>query len=357
MSIVLSAILVLFITILVSQFGGKLNAKSSLIWWLIFLFLLLCTVYPEILLPVAHILGIQLVSNLVLASLIVFLMFLAIQESALTTFLTRRMRDLVSTQASREYSVTPFKQHSEGHHPKRVLIVFPTFNEEKSLPSMADRLRTVQGDSKFEFHFCFVNDGSEDGSETILSEHFEGRYVSHTTNIGVAGAMLTGFKILKRAKFDYVVQCDADGQHPVDQILRLVSEADRLNADLLIGSRYLSLNSFQAHESSTLTRRVGSTLIRLALRLFSFRYQITDPTSGFRVYSRNAALFLMKNMPDEYPEPESAALLMHAKKKIVEVQVEMTSRTTGVSSLAGIRSAQFMIKVLSALIGLRMRSW
>ncbi len=90
--------------------------------------------------------------------------------------------------------------------------------------------------------------------------------------------------------------------------------------------------------------------------MFTKGSRIYDTTSGFRVYSKKAMTRLLSVLPDEFPEPESIALLSLDNQKIVEMPVEMRKRESGVSSLAGLKSARFMIKVLSALIGLRIRN-
>jgi hypothetical protein len=352
MPIFLILILILLIIILISQFGAKLNAKSSFTWWLIFGFLLFSTVYPAGLLPLAHLLGIQLVSNMVMAGLLVLLMFLSIQENVISTQLQRKLRDSVTSDAASEF-IQKFQNQTSSR--KRVLVAFPAFNEEGSLPGVLESLSRFKYDSEFDLTFLFVNDGSKDRTEQILSGSSAVHFVSHSTNVGVAGVMLTAFKILNRLDFDSVVQCDADGQHPIDQIPALLKCAAQERADLTIGSRYLSQGAFERHESSSLTRRVGSALISSVLKLFSSTARVTDPTSGFRVYSAQAARFLSRNMPDDYPEPESVGLLLLAGKKVVETEVSMKPRTAGESSLGGLNGAQFMIKVITALLGLRLR--
>lgn len=355
MSLVLNSILFVFITLLLSQFGGKLNAKSSLSWWLLFAFLLICSIYPEGLHPIAQWLGVQVVSNLVLATLILCLMVLNIQENATSTSLNRRLRDSVTTVAAKEFAAK--NPLTLGKGKKNVLVVFPTYNEETSLPSMFGQISRFVPGEHFQFSFCFVNDGSGDHTEKLLQEFAPNAYTSHSTNVGVAGAMLTGFKILKNQGYDYVVQCDADGQHPIEDILRMLSYSDEHQIELLIGSRYLDSKILEKHESSTLSRKFGSWLIAGALRLFSASSPVTDPTSGFRVYSKSAVNYLIQRMPDDYPEPESAALMLLGRKKVRELSVRMQPRQAGVSSLSGWKSAQYMVKVLTALVGLRLRSW
>ena len=175
----------------------------------------------------------------------------------------------------------------------------------------------------------------------------------------MSGALLTGFLIARELGVSHVVQCDSDGQHPFDFIPELVRRAQAQQADLLIGSRFVQASEEDSAEhklaSTTWARWLGGRLISFTLCLFGARARIKDPTSGFRVYSARAYKKLIINMPEEYPEPESIALLSQAGLSIAETPVAMSARTTGVSSLAGLRSAQFMIKVSISLMALRLR--
>jgi hypothetical protein len=122
----------------------------------------------------------------------------------------------------------------------------------------------------------------------------------------------------------------------------------------VLGSRF-AIADAATLESTTRLRRLGMILIILALRLFGNIAKVSDPTSGFRVYSSRAVTTLIRTMPDEYPEPETVAILASNDLQIVEHHVDMLPRQAGVSSLSRFKSMHYMIKVLSALLGLRIR--
>jgi hypothetical protein len=340
---------------LISQFGGKLTARNSLVWWLIFGFLFWCVISPNSLLPIAHLLGIQLVSNFVLATMILFLAFQAIQESAFTTKQSRKFRDLVSSGAAETFYQKFSQSEDLGAKPK-VLIAMPCYNEELYLPTLHAEIEKFQSavqTDDYRYVFCVVNDGSIDQCRKILDEKLLGSSTHHLSNVGVAGALLSAFKTANLIGADFVIQCDSDGQHPVHAIPEMIRTTKRLSADLLIGSRYANQESDQ---SSTVTRRFGSRIIIGTLQILFGKSEVTDPTSGFRVYSKRAQRYLLQTMPDEYPEPETIALLLTQHMNIREIPIKMLARQTGVSSLNGLAGARFMIKVLSALIGLRLRT-
>lgn len=337
--------------LLISQFGGKITARSASVWWLVFGLVLFCTIFPSLLEPITSFFGIQLVSNFVLGSLILFLFFHGIQESSMLTQLYRKQRDLNSSLAAAEFMKSI---HPNGN--KTALIFFPCFNEESYLPKLLNRIRDLQSSYPDQFDFCIINDGSTDQTASILKRTAEGLFIHHPINMGVSGVLSTAFRIASLFNYAYVIQVDADGQHPIEHIPELLTEAQKLNADLLIGSRFLHGRRREQMQSTTRLRSFGSLLISYSLKMFSWNNRISDPTSGFRVYSSDARKILIKNLPDEYPEPESIALLISAGLNVVEVPVRMSPRTSGQSSLNGLRGAWFVMKVSSALIGLRLRT-
>ena len=108
-------------------------------------------------------------------------------------------------------------------------------------------------------------------------------------------------------------------------------------------------------DGTTLVRKIGSSLILQVLRFFNLKTRISDPTSGFRVYSKESIKHLLRCIPDEYPEPESIAILALNHRKIDEIPASMQYRLSGVSSLRGLNGIIYMAKVISSLIGLRLR--
>jgi hypothetical protein len=330
---------------LFSQFGRRLSAKHSLVWMAVFAFLIVAAAAPQWLDPIAHAVGFKLVSNFVLAGLIFFSFLEILQQSAQNVKVSRKLRDIISATAAE-----------------------PCFNEEETLPATLKALSALSADHP-EIDYCIVNDGSRDRSLSLLKAHAPHNHTSHLSNAGVGAALLTGFLAARELGAEYVVQCDSDGQHPFAEIPRLVELAKQQRTDLLIGSRFaaqkhdLQLPSdsskprFSAPplESTSLTRWFGGRIISLTLGLFGRHARIKDPTSGFRVYSRAAFTHLIENMPEEYPEPESIAMLLQAGMKVDETLVSMQPRAGGVSSISGFKSAQFMIKVSTALIALRLR--
>ena len=350
MSFALVLVLLVFIVTLASQFGARLTARNALVWWLVMLLLFVTAVRPEWLAPLTQLLGVKLVSNLVLAGLVLFLLLQAMQESANTTGQRRQLRELAAKAAAKD-----FLSRRPERSAARTLVILPCYNEERALADVIRDIRELPEAKGWDI--CFVNDGSTDRSEEVLRSACPNEHVSLPINIGVSGTLCAGFEIAKAGGYEYVVQCDSDGQHPVESIPALLGAARKGKIDLLIGSRFADKGAAAlSHQSTTTPRRLGGLCVATALRMFRSVPWVHDPTSGFRVYSARACRFLLNCMPDDYPEPESIALLALAGAKIGEIPIEMRPRMAGLSSLAGLGSAGFMCEVITALLGLRLRS-
>jgi glycosyltransferase involved in cell wall biosynthesis len=320
-------------------------------------FLITAAIDPQIYRPITDLFGIHLVSNFVLGTMILFLFFQVIGLTVEHSNLARKQRRLVATLAAEEF-VQKFQNRPRNiqYEEPQALVVLPCYNEEASLDKTIDLLQEhIKQAGPLSISFCIVNDGSADGSQSILEARCPRHYVSHKTNIGVGGVLLTGFEIADKLGIPYVIQCDSDGQHPIQEIPQLLQFTKEYELDLLIGSRFSMLSKDSA-SSTTPLRILGIIAIRIVLRFFGRRARIADPTSGFRVYSAEARKILKTLMPDDYPEPESIAILALNGSYIREYPVVMSPRETGSSSLQGFNSIRFMVKVTSALLGLRLRT-
>ena len=351
MSIVLVLILVAVLGIVFSQFGGKLSATTAWHWWVVGFFLVVAAFRPEIYRPIADELGIRFISNFVLAALVMFLFMQGLSGQAESANLARKYRQFVSAEAVKRYLAA-----NPGLPKPKVLVILPTYNEQDSVGAMIRELEQLHSVDN-SFQFCFVNDGSTDNTHDVLCCLDKPHSMEHLTNINVSGVLRSGFSLAVALGANFVVQCDADGQHPVSEIPRLIKETEKTGVDCLIGSRFVTGNFSERLKdgSTSVLRAAGGQGLSWVLKGL-FGVYIADPTSGFRVYSQAAVTILRKNMPDEYPEPESIAVLATHGLKIAECSVVMNARVAGVSSLSGLRSLAYMPKVISALLGLRIRS-
>lgn len=169
-------------------------------------------------------------------------------------------------------------------------------------------------------------------------------------NLGIGGAVQTGYKYAYENNFDYAIQIDGDGQHPASEISKLVDAAVHEGYDVVIGSRFIAKEGFQ----SSAIRRFGIQYFKW-LNRFLVNITIHDCTSGYRLINRKVLKIVNNYYPDEYPEPESIIVYSLNHLKIKEVPVIMKERQGGVSSIGTFSSFYYMLKVTLAILFTFMR--
>jgi hypothetical protein len=221
----------------------------------------------------------------------------------------------------------------------KILVIVPAYNEEACIRGVIEDIREnfPQGD------ILVVNDGSTDGTLELVKGLGE-NLIDLPYNLGIGGAMQTGFLYALEEGYDAALQFDGDGQHHADQIEKILKPYLSDGADLVVGSRFLSEGGF----TSSVQRRIGSKILSFVISSL-IRQKITDTTSGFRVYSRKTLEFFSSIYPEDYPEVE-AFILAHKKGlKIIEVPSEIGPRTGGKSSITFSQAFYYMVKVLLAI--------
>lgn len=214
----------------------------------------------------------------------------------------------------------------------KIIIIIPAFNEENSLPAVAQDLAEFTGD-------CIViNDGSWDSTPEVASS-LGFKVLNHPYNMGIGGAVQTGLKYAFSMKYDIAIQFDGDGQHRADQIKNIVEPVLAGEADLVIGSRILA-----GGYKFPFLRKIGIRWFSLLLYFFG-GVKVKDPTSGFRCYGRKAIEFFSEYYPEDYAEVESIIYASKAGLKIKEVPALMRRRVSGKSSIGLFQSIYYMLKV------------
>lgn len=230
----------------------------------------------------------------------------------------------------------------------RIAVVIPVFNEEKNIENVLREIQALRPSfPQWQIVPIVVNDGSEDRTAEILDKiaAFYGAHaITLPINLGIGRAVQTGFKHAITIGADVTLQLDGDGQHPAEQIPRLVEPVLSGETDVAVGSRYLPGASGNV---STPLRQMGTFFFSMLLRgLVGVR--IKDTTSGFRAFSFEATEFLSRYYPDDYPEVEAYVPLARRGFRIVERAVQMRPRGGGRSSITAFRSLYYMFKVAFA---------
>src|SRR3954454_21034721 len=222
------------------------------------------------------------------------------------------------------------------------LAVIPTYNEQATLAGVIRSLR----ERCPQFDVVVVDDGSTDATSAIAAG--EGAFVlRHPFNLGIGGAVQSGFKFALDHGYDYCVQVDGDGQHDAGEVSKLIDAMDAdPTLDMVVGSRFLSADHVYP---APISRRTGIHIFAfICSRVIGQR--VSDPTSGFRLCNKRAISLFARDYPHDYPEVEAVMMLHYHRLRMREVPVRMRERGGGMSSLRGSgKSTYYMLKVLLAI--------
>jgi len=224
----------------------------------------------------------------------------------------------------------------------KILAIVPSFNEEKNIVGV---IESIKAENSL-IDILVVDDGSEDHTSRAAVSTGRASLIKLSCNLGIGGAVQTGLKFARQHDYDLAFQFDGDGQHISSEIEKLLAPIRRDEADVVIGSRFCQDGGVF---KSSLLRRVGIKIFEV-LNSLLIRQRITDNTSGFRAYNRKAIDFLAGNYPMDYPEPETIILLGRNGFTLKEVFVTMRERVHGNSSITGLETAYYMIKVMLAVL-------
>ena len=222
---------------------------------------------------------------------------------------------------------------------KRIAIV-PAFNEEESVPTVIDEIRAFDRD----FDVVVVDDGSTDGTAAAAAG-LGAHVVRLPFNLGIGGAVQTGFRYAFEHGFQLAVRVDGDGQHDPAQLGLLLGPILADEADIVVGSRFAS------RRRATVRRARGGSGSRSwpGRCPLIVRRRVTDPTSGFQALNRRAIALFAADYPHDYPEVEAALMVHKHELRMTEVPVQMRERAAGQSSIGALASVYYMVKVMLAL--------
>ena len=230
---------------------------------------------------------------------------------------------------------------------RRVAIV-PALNEEESIARVIRELQAFDPG----LEIVVVSDGSTDRTAHVAEEH-GARAIRLPFNLGIGGAVQTGFRFAYEHGYDLAVRVDGDGQHDPGQLALVMAPVLRGDADIAVGSRFAAAGP--GYRSSR-TRRVGIRLLAWVVsRIVGQR--VTDTTSGFQALNREGIALFARDYPHDYPEVEATVMVFRQRLRLTEVPVSMRERGGGRSSITALRSIYYMVKVLLAIfVGLFRRN-
>ncbi len=221
---------------------------------------------------------------------------------------------------------------------RRIAIV-PAYNEEDSVGRVLDELRAFDPG----LEVVVVDDGSTD--RTADTARARGAHVVRLPfNLGIGGAVQTGFRYAWEHGFEIAVRVDGDGQHDPRELGAVLEPVLADEADIAVGSRFSGRNGYRSSRS----RRIGIRLLAWCVSALT-RQRITDPTSGFQAANRLGIRLFAADYPHDYPEAEATVMVFKHRLRLQEVPVAMRARETGRSSITALRSVYYMVKVLLAI--------
>lgn len=224
----------------------------------------------------------------------------------------------------------------------RHLAIVPAHNEAGAIAATVQEIH----EHAPSFDVLVVDDGSTDATSRLAAAA-GAQVIRLPFNLGIGGAMQSGYLFAHEYGYDIAVQVDGDGQHDARHISDLLAHM-RANPDIdmVVGSRFITREEGAFRSSAS--RRVGIRIFAGLLSLIT-RQSVTDPTSGFRLVNRRGIALFAGDYPHDYPEVE-AVLLIHAHKlRSCEIPVRMRARTTGESAISSTKPIYYMIKVLLAV--------
>ena len=228
----------------------------------------------------------------------------------------------------------------------KVLMIIPAYNEEKAILNTVNKIRKYNTDNGTNYDVLVINDGSVDKTGFICKSN-DIKTINLVHNLGIGGAVQTGYKYAYAHDYDIAIQFDGDGQHDVNYVKDLINPIINDGKNFVIGSRFIKLdkNNF----NSSFSRRIGIKVISFFIKKTSGK-KIYDTTSGFRAADRSVINYFANNYPLEYPEPITTVELVKMGYEVDEVPVKMNERDGGTSSIHSWKNVYYMVNVILSIL-------
>lgn len=219
----------------------------------------------------------------------------------------------------------------------RVLMIIPAYNEELNIVNTVNSIKEYKTKK---LDYVVVNDGSLDNTRQVLIEN-KINHIDLVNNLGIGGAVQTGYKYAYYNNYDIAIQFDGDGQHDINYVYKLIDAIEKEGYDMAVGSRFIGNDS---NFKSTQVRRIGINMLSFLIKILTGK-KIKDTTSGYRAVNKKIIEKFAFDYVLEYPEPITNLQVIEDGYKVKEVSVGMRERKFGKSSITFYKSIYYMLNV------------
>lgn len=236
---------------------------------------------------------------------------------------------------------------------QKVLLIIPAYNEEESILNVVNKIYNYNKENNTKYDIVVINDGSKDNTEKILCEN-NINHIKLINNLGIGGAVQTGYKYALENDYDIAVQFDGDGQHDIRYVRDVIKPITDNDVNMVIGSRFIDKSTSKFKSSKA--RQMGIKMISFFIKLVTSK-KIYDTTSGFRAVDKELIKKFSNSYPVEYPEPVSTTEILKMGYKVKEVAVSMNERENGISSIRMWKNCYYMINVILYILVIGIRRY
>ena len=235
---------------------------------------------------------------------------------------------------------------------EKILLIIPAYNEEDNILKTYNKIIDFNKKHNKKYDVIVINDGSKDKTSEICHNN-NIPVIDLVHNLGIGGAVQTGYKYADNNEYDIAIQYDGDGQHEVKYVEKIIKPIINNRADLVIGSRFIeNIDTFKGYW----LQRIGIKIISKFIKFVTGK-KIYDTTSGFRACSKQVIKEFSLSYPVEYPEPITTTELLKKKYRVSEVSVEMNEREGGESSIKAWKKVYYMLNVCLTLLVIKIRRY
>jgi len=228
----------------------------------------------------------------------------------------------------------------------KILLIIPAYNEEDNILRVYNDIKKYNKANKTSYDVIVINDGSKDQTGKICKDN-KIPVINLIHNLGIGGAVQTGYKYAYENGYDIAIQFDGDGQHSIGSVKDLIKPIVGGQADFVLGSRFI--DNKKDNFKSSLTRRLGIKIISFFIKLVTGK-RVYDTTSGFRACNKDIIKMFSIYYPTEYPEPITNTQLLKMKYRFKEVPADMKEREGGKSSINSWKNVYYMINVILSIL-------